>query len=349
MPIKPEKIEITTSTVLKVLGIIIALVLAWYLRSVLVLLFIVLIVAASLSPFVDWAEKRRIPRLLSVIIIYILFLAMLFLLGYLIFPPLVHQIIDFANTAPQYVKYPEFFSAGKLQSFVETYNISGTISENISTILSNTASIAQGIFTASATAFTALAQLIIALALIFYILLTKNQLIEGILKYIPKRKKKLFYKVGGEILLKLGMWSRGQFALCLLVGLIDGIALKIIGVPFALALGVFAGFTELMPNVGPIIGAIPAIIIAYFVSPVKALIVAIVYIAVQQLENHVLVPNIMRQAVGINPAVIIIAVLIGAELYGILGIIIAVPIASILAIIIRTWREQIIEAQNLNR
>ena len=349
MAIKPEKIEITTLTVLKVLGIILALVLAWYLRSILVLLFIVLIIVATLAPFVDWAEKRRIPRILSVIIIYISFLAVIFLLGYLIFPPLVHQIIDFANKAPQYVQYPEFFSAEKLQVFTEKYNISGTIRENLSTIMRNTASITQGIFTASAAAFAILAQLIIALALIFYILLTKNQLIEGFLKYIPKNKKKIVEKVGREILVKLGMWSRGQFALCLIIGFMDGVALKIIGVPYALTLGVFAAFTELIPNIGPIIGAIPAIIIAYFISPTTALIVAIVYIAIQQLENHVLVPNIMRKAVGINPAVIIIAVLIGAELYGILGIIIAVPIASILAIIIRTWREQIIEAQNLNR
>ena len=337
-----RKIEIKTTTILKFLGIIIALVLLWYLKSILMLLFVVLIIVASLAPIVDFGEKYKIPRVLSTIVIYLLFLGLVTLLAYLIIPPLVNQIVDFANQVPKYIShYGLTFES--LKEFSLRNNITTTLKQNIDNISRNIVSFSGGFVAFLSTTFGGVAKFIIALALIFYLLLTKNQITQGILSYIPKNKRNLVQKVGGEILRKLGSWARGQTLLCFMIGILNGVALWIIGVPYALILGVFAGLTELIPNVGPIIGAIPAIIIAYTISPFTALIVAIVYLAVQQLENHVLVPNIMRQAVGINPAIIIIAVLVGAELAGTIGIILAVPTAAVLSIVFRVWKEEVIK------
>jgi predicted PurR-regulated permease PerM len=336
-----KRIEITTTTILKFLGIILALVLLWYLKSILLLLFIVLIVVASFAPIIDWAQKYKIPRVVSTILIFILLFSFIFLLGYLIIPPLVNQAIDLANKVPQYASHYNL-SFETVKQFTLKTNLIDTIKNNVGNISNNLTSASSTIFSALAAAFGGIATFIIAIALTFYLLISKNQITEGILTYVPKKRRKLVQKVGSEILLKLGAWARGQFVLCLAIGLIIGIALKIFGMPFALMLGVLAGVTEFIPTIGPIIAAIPALAIAFTVSPWKALIVLIIYIATQQLENNLLVPTIMKKAVGINPAIIIIAILVGAQLAGILGIILAVPTAAVLSIILRVWKEQTI-------
>ncbi|MCX6796525.1 MAG: AI-2E family transporter [Candidatus Falkowbacteria bacterium] len=336
-----KRVEITTATILKFLGIILALILLWYLKSILMLLFVVLIVVASFAPIVGWAQKYKIPRVVSTILIFILLFGFIFLLGYLIIPPLVNQAIDLTNKVPQYTSHYGL-SFETVKQFTLKTNLIDTIKNNVGNISNNLTSASSTIFSALAAAFGGIATFIIAIALTFYLLLTQNQITEGILTYIPKKRRGLVRKVGGEILLKLGAWARGQFILCLVIGLVIGIALKIFGLPFALMLGVLAGVTELIPNIGPIIAAIPALAIALTISPWKALIVLIIYIATHQLENNLLVPTIMKRAVGINPAIIIIAILIGAQLAGILGIILAVPTAAVLSIVFRVWKEQTI-------
>lgn len=337
-----KRIEITTTTILKFLGIVIALILLWYLKSILMLLFVVLIVVASFAPIVGWAQKYKIPRVVSTILIFILLFGFIFILGYLIIPPLVNQAIDLANKVPQYTSHYNF-SFETVKQFTLKTNLIDTIKNNVGNISDNLTSASSTIFSALAAAFGGIATFIIAIALTFYLLLTQNQITEGILTYVPKERRKLVQKVGSEILLKLGAWARGQFILCLVIGLVIGVALKIFGLPFALMLGVLAGVTELIPNIGPIIAAIPALAIALTISPWKALIVLIIYIATHQLENNLLVPTIMKRAVGINPAIIIIAILIGAQLAGILGIILAVPTAAVLSIVFRVWKEQTIK------
>lgn len=339
---RAQKIEITTATILKTLGIILALILLWYLKSILLLLFIVLIIVASFAPIVDFGQKYKIPRLLSTILIFIFLFGFIFLLGYLLIPPLVNQIIALANDIPDYASQHNL-SFESVKNYTQQNNLIETIKNNVGNISKNLTSASSTIFTTLAIAFGGIASFIIALALTFYLLLTKNQITEGILSYIPKKRKELVKRVGGEILLKLGAWARGQFILCLTIGLVIGVSLKIFGIPFALTLGVLAGLLEFIPTVGPIIAAIPALAIALTISPWKALIVLIIYIAVQQLENNLLVPTIMKRAVGINPAIIIIAILIGAELAGILGIILAVPMAAVISIVLRVWKEATIK------
>lgn len=339
-----RKIEITTATILKTIGVIIALILLWFLKSVLLLLFIVLIIVASFSPIVDWGQKHKIPRLLNTIVIFIFLFGIIFLLGYLIVPPLVNQVIDLANDIPKYASQHNF-SFESVKNYTQENNLLETVKSNVGNISKNLTSASSTIFAVLATAFGGVASFIIALALTFYLLLTKDQITQGILSYIPERRKELVKKIGGEILLKLGAWARGQFILCLTIGLMIGVALKIFGLPFALTLGVLAGLLEFIPTVGPIIAAIPALAIALTISPWKALIVLIIYIATQQLENNLLVPTIMRKAVGINPAIIIIAILIGAELAGVLGIILAVPMAAVISIVLRVWKEQTLDKE----
>jgi predicted PurR-regulated permease PerM len=135
----------------------------------------------------------------------------------------------------------------------------------------------------------------------------------------------------------IGAWGRGLLVLCLVVGLMDYIGLKILGVNFALALAVLAGVLEVVPWLGPWLAGIPAVVVALTQSPIKALMVAILYIAVQQIENNLIVPQVMRRAIGLNPLLVILILLIGAKLAGPAGIILAVPIVTIIVILIKEY------------
>ena len=142
---------------------------------------------------------------------------------------------------------------------------------------------------------------------------------------------------------KLGGWFRGQFFLSLVIGTLSYIGLLILGVPYALPLAVVAGVMEVVPVIGPIISAIPSILIALTISPLLGLAVAVMYFVIQQLENHLIVPQVMKRAVGINPLFVILAIAVGSRLLGFAGALLAVPIAVVIQIIVA----EIIEEKNI--
>jgi predicted PurR-regulated permease PerM len=136
---------------------------------------------------------------------------------------------------------------------------------------------------------------------------------------------------------KLGAWLRSQLLLMIIVGVFTGIGLVIIGVPYALTLAVWSGLTEGIPIIGPWLGAIAGVSVGLSQSPLTGFLALIVYLVVQQTESNLLVPKIMSRAVGVNPVVVILAVLIGGKLYGILGIMLGVPFAAVLSVVVEDW------------
>jgi predicted PurR-regulated permease PerM len=139
---------------------------------------------------------------------------------------------------------------------------------------------------------------------------------------------------------KMGSWLRGQLLLMLVVGVLVAIGMAILGVPYALLLGVWAGITEFFPAIGPILGGLPGVILAFTtLGLVKGIIALVIYIVIQQLENHILVPRIMGKALGLSPVVIILSLLIGGQLLGFIGLIVAIPIAAVVSVIWEVWRD----------
>ncbi|KKS14295.1 MAG: hypothetical protein UU67_C0003G0017 [Candidatus Daviesbacteria bacterium GW2011_GWB1_41_5] len=134
---------------------------------------------------------------------------------------------------------------------------------------------------------------------------------------------------------KLGAWLRGQVVLSLLIGAMTYAGLLILGVEFALPLAILAGLLEVVPVIGPIIAAIPAVLLALTVSPFQAGLVTGLYVAIQQLEGHVVVPQVMRRAVGLNPLLVILAISVGGRLLGIGGALLAVPIAVVIQLVLQ--------------
>jgi len=241
-------------------------------------------------------------------------------------PPLVDQFKQFINNLPNIVEFfKQYFSAGTVLGDNIT-SLTKNIGDYTSSFLSITINIFGGIFT-----------FFMAIILTIYLLIDQKSFSEFFISIVPERKKDAAINVIKKISSKVGDWFRGQMILCLIIGVLDFIGLFAIGVPYALALAVISGVLEIIPTIGPFIAGLIAIVIALTVSPLTALLVLIFYVIIQQLENTIIVPSVMKKAVGLSPVIIIIAVLIGAKLLGFVGALVAVPVAASISVIIREW------------
>jgi len=171
------------------------------------------------------------------------------------------------------------------------------------------------------------------LILTFYILVDSANLRESLLRLVPKERRARADMAAREVTIKVSAWLGGQLLLGVTIGTTSAIGLWALGIPFFYVLALISGIGEMIPVVGPILSAIPAIAVAATVSPQKILLVIIFFIVQQQLENHILVPKIMSRQVGVSPVTVIIALLIGGSLAGIVGALLAVPSAAILQVV----------------
>jgi predicted PurR-regulated permease PerM len=328
--LKEKEITVSFSlkTVLWVLGTVLALWLFFILREVLVVLLISFIFAAALDPTVDKLEHKKIPRIIAIAGIYVLVLLFLSMIIKSVIPPAISQVTTFGQNKEIYIdKITSYFpgvgpdvKAGLADSIVNFIN-SLTQAKNLP-LLSQAAGV-----------FSGFIGLILVLVISFYLLIEKDGTEKWIASYVPSQYQTKSLAVAKKITAKMSSWFRGQMLLCVIVFLADFIALTILKVPFALTLGLLAGFLELLPIAGPIIAGALAGFVALTISPLLTLIVVVYFFLVQQIENHVLVPQIMKKTLGLHPVAIIFALLAGSKLLGILGIIIAVPVAAAISVL----------------
>lgn len=318
-------VTISYQSIIRVVVVLLGLAFLYVIREVLGLLFVSVILAAAFNPIVTYLHSRKIPRGFGILIIYLsLFIVFGFSIAALI-PPIKEQIGQLQTHYPAY----HDLLLGKQSSVVGD--------EVIGSQFPGGDMLAQFGFGAASTiwefgggafAFFAL------LALIFYMTVQENGIERVIRAIVPASHRRYAVELFDRIEDKLGLWLRAQLFLMFAVGFMTYIGLFILGVKYAILLAVFAGITELVPFIGPIVAAIPAVFVALNLSITKALIVVALYILVQWFENNVLVPRFMRRAVGLNPAVVIAAILIGFEFGGIVGAIVAVPVAAAIAVVL---------------
>jgi predicted PurR-regulated permease PerM len=187
--------------------------------------------------------------------------------------------------------------------------------------------------------FGNLISFISVLVIVFYLLLEIEAIKKIIQSIIPIKFQSYTIRLFIQMQNKLSLWLRGQLILCLVIGILSYIGLLILGVKYALLLALIAGISEIIPYLGPILGAIPAVFLAFTQSPLTALLVIILYLIIQQLENTLLVPKIMGKTVGLNPVIILIVFLIGGKLYGPIGALLAIPVATALSVLIKDYFE----------
>jgi predicted PurR-regulated permease PerM len=282
---------------------------------------------ATLSPFSDFLIRKRIPKILSVLIPYTITIAILVLLIFPLVPFFLSQIELLFKNFPKYINQ----AAIAFNLHVDVSNVKNFFESDINSVGKNALSVTGKIFSG---AFSVLTVFVIS----FYLMLEREGLKKQFISLWPSSYHENILRTANQVENKIGWWLRGQLILSFTIGFCVWLGLTLLGLPFALPLGLLAGILEIIPTIGPIVSAVPAIIVALTISPGLAIFVAIFYILLQMLENNLLVPKIMQKAVGLNPIIIIIGVLIGSKFLGILGALLAVPFIAMIIILAKSFK-----------
>lgn len=323
-----QVIEISALTFLKLAAIVLGLIFVYLIRDILLMIFLAVIIAAAADTPIDWLSRHKIKRGLAVAIVYVLALAVFALIIYLIVPPLASQIKDLALNLPDYLKG----LGDKLQGLEGKFGV-----ENLQDLLVQTgdklSGMAGNVLVAIINIFGGIFSALIILVISIYLAAKEQGIKNFFLSFTSPVHQSYVASLVDRILFKLGAWLRGQVLLMAAVGVLVFIGLSLLKVKYALTLALLAGLFEIVPIIGPIIAAVPAVIFAFFQSPGLALAVAGLYYLIQELEKYLLVPMVMKRTVGLNPIPIIVAVLIGGKLYGVLGIVVAIPLAAVISVV----------------
>lgn len=361
------KVDVSVSSVVKaslaVALVAIGLYALYFLSNIIALVLVAFFLAAILNPAVDFMEKYRIPRGVGVCISYLLILLAVAVFIVLLVPMLREQGDKLVQSISSYllvvaregvtsVPLP-FLPQSTQQQIVdminqlrENFNLD-LLLDQFRTWLVDNQNIIGGSLQNAATNFfgflnvvaNGLGNVIVVLLLSFFIMVDKRDIKSFVLALLPRRHRKYFDNKFSEIQLKIGSWIRGQLLLGVAVGVstfVGFIILSFFGIRFEEMgiLSVLAGVTEVIPVVGPIIAAIFAVLVAANYGTVSMVAVLLMFIIIQQLENNILVPVIMRHAVGLSSLVIIVCMLIGAQFFGFLGLILAVPVSTIVSLFV---------------
>jgi predicted PurR-regulated permease PerM len=331
---------------LVVLGLVLLANFLGEILNIIIIFFISLLFAAALDPTVDALEKRKIPRAISVIAI-LLFL--IFILGFFIsqLVPLIATqlfelaknlttILDKLTTGEWNIPFSENIQ-GALEDFIANIDqqlIIDRVKDSLETLGAQLQSLAGNTVGAIVTIFNGILNFFMVLILTFFLVVHEEGVDDFFISLFPSRHGKYIIEKLETVKKKVGDWLRGQMIMIFLMFSLTLTGLLILGIDYALTLAMMAGIAELLPVVGPILAGIPAILVGFNESPWLAIWVFGLIIVLQQLEGNVLIPMVMKKAVGLNPIIVILAMLVGYETLGIIGIIIAIPVATTLSIFV---------------
>jgi predicted PurR-regulated permease PerM len=338
-------VDFRPRTILRVLGLLIAtaivLEIIYVARHVISWVFIAVFLALALNPAVDWLEVRlKNRRGAATGIVFVAAVIAIAGIGFLFIPTLVNQVNDFAHKVPDYLD-DLTKGRGRLGFLQEKYHLvdkarkalrEGGASKLFG--LSGTAlAVARGVVNA------VLATVTIAF-MTFFMLLEGRGWIESFLKQLPAESQKRWRRLGHQIYRTVGGYVSGNLLISLIAGGLTTVVLLILGVPFAVALGLIVAILDLIPLAGATIAAIIVGAVAFLHSIPAGIIVIVFFIVYQQVENHILQPVVYGRTVQLSPLVVLISVLIGAALAGVLGALAAIPVAGSLQVILVDWLRQ---------
>lgn len=296
------------------------------------------VISYLLNPVVKVFEKKGIRRIFGVLIVYLIFIALIMILSFVLVPKLIKEISSLAVNIPEYSRQIQElmkkFQDGYINSGLPE-SIKDVLDENIfvfqSMILELLHNIANGIIGV----FSQLFNIIIVPVITFYMLKDSEYFKSQFILLLPKSKRMKFIVLLRDIDNVFGKYIRGQIIVASFVGIFTTIALVLIKVKYAFVLGIFAGLANIVPYFGPFIGIIPTILLALLDSTGKALYAAGAFILIQQLESGFLTPRIIGRSVGIHPVYVIMSLIVGGKLFGIIGLVVAVPALAAIKLTLR--------------
>jgi predicted PurR-regulated permease PerM len=273
----------------------------------------------------------------AVLLLYLALIGLIVLFGFGVIPPLFHQAEELVRNLPAYAEFARQWLIGLGEVNPALEGLDERLAEGIAGAFREFAVIsgqATSVLRFALGLATGLLNLVLLLVLTLYLIVDGAEVTRWLVHLLPEASRPQAREVLAGARQRISGWLIGQAALSAIIGLATFVGLTILGVPYALLLAVVAAVGELIPMVGPIIAAVPGVGVALFVSPVKALLAVGLYILIQQLENNLVVPMVMRRAINLPPVVIMAALLMGSELLGVVGAILSLPVAAAISVLI---------------
>jgi len=320
--------SISTGSIIKVILIVVIFYGIYLLKDIALSVLTAVIIASAIEPGALWFEKRKIPRTVGVAIIYASVALIIGAITAFFLPILFSEFKNLINVLPSYIDTILQSTEGGLGSITPLFAES-----SFSELLNSAGGIFSGatlsFVTVASSLFGGLLGLLMTLVISFYLSVQKNGVTSFLRIIVPNNHEDYAIDLWKRSQKKIGLWMQGQLLLAVLVGVLTYLLLSILGIPNALVLALITAVFELIPVIGPILAAVPAVSFSFVDGgTTSALLVAGVYVIIQQLENNLFHPLVVKKIVGIPALVAILALIIGASLAGFLGVLIAVPVAA---------------------
>ena len=322
--------EIPIRTIVTVLAVLAVLWLLAQLWTLLLSLFVALLLTAALDPPVSRLERRGVPRAASIAIFVLTLAGIVAGIAVLVVPPLIEQGTQLAEAAPGYLERFRLFTQANPEVFTRVQAAAAGSDADPQAVASRFLAAGTGLF-------RGISAFLIVLVMTAYLLADGERIYDWTVRYLPQDQRIRVRQALPEISRVVSGYLLGQLLTSLLFGVFTFVVLTALGVPQPLLLAILAAVADAIPVVGVVIATVPAVLLALTVSPLAAGIVLALYLAYQQVENYLIVPRVYRGTLELHPFAVLIAVLIGAQLLGILGVLLALPIAAAVPVIERIW------------
>lgn len=330
-------IQITSGTIIKTILLVLAVFAIYFFKDLVLVILTSVISASAIEPAVNWFKKHKVPRLPAVIIVYLLIVVFFVWLFYSFIPPLFKEVSNFVTNLPQFVDNISFWNPiynkdfGILNPAVQDLSKNLSITDFVKQFQGLFGNATEGFWKTISTVFGGALSFILIVVLSFY-LSVQEEGIKNFLKIVaPAKYQDYVIDLWRRSQIKIGLWMQGQMVLALIIGVLVYLGLAILDIRYAFLLAVLAAAFEIIPLFGPILAAIPAIVLGFSQGGVPTgLIVIGLYIIIQQFENHLIFPLVVKKITGLPAIFVIISLIVGVKLAGFLGMIIAVPIATVL-------------------
>lgn len=317
--------DISWKALFKIALFVIGFYLLFLLKNILLILIVAVFFSILATPPVDYLEKKKIPRTLATFFVFLLFIGIFGGVLSGIYPIVKGQTDKFVKDFPDFVNNFVVF----LKDFVPFENF------EVSQLNKEAATIFANVFSATFRILGGIVSFILILVLSFYITVEQKSLEQFLNFFLPASKTKNVLRVYQRVKENIANWFLGQVFLCFIIFVLTYLALLALGVRYSFLLALIAGILEAIPYIGPLISGILAVLVVLGSSPEKLIWVILAMYLIQQVENHILVPKVMEKFLGLSPVVVILAISVGSTLFGLWGVILAVPFSAAISIILQ--------------
>lgn len=327
---KDLTVHISARTVVVTLLFLALAALLFFLQDLVLILLTAIVLASAIEPAVRFFIKYKIPRVFAVLLVYVAVFLSIFGILFFFIPPVLDEAARLLGTLPQFID--SFRITNPIPGFsAEVVTRELSLREAVNELRSSLSGVSTNFIQTVSQIFGGVLSFVLILVFSFYFAVLERG-VDDFLKVItPVKHQKYVVGLWRRSQEKIGKWMQGQIVLAIIVGVLTFLGLSILGVKFALLLAVLAGLFELIPVFGPILAAIPAVAIAFLTGDTTTgLLVIGLFLIIQQFENHLIYPLVVKKVVGVPPLLVILALLIGWQLAGFLGVLLSVPIAAVI-------------------